>query len=737
MSEAQNGKKYWIVKELAQSILGNDFKKLIKTVKGKELVGLKYKGPFDHIEKVKKTAETNPLKFHTVIATDENILPISVTEGTGMVHTAVSAGAEDFKLGKKLGLPMIPVIADNADYLAGLGFLSGKNAKKNPRLILDYLEQNNWAYKIHKYKHRYPACWRCKTELVWKVADEWYIAMDKPSQIKNSKLKIKNLTLRQRMINVAKSIKWMPEFGLDRELDWLKNMHDWLISKKNRYWGLALPIYECKKCGNFDVVGSKEELKEKALKGWEQFDGHSPHKPYIDEVLISCSRCQYSVARIEDVGNPWLDAGIVSFSTIAEKNQGDPLYLKNKKEWQKWFPADFITESFPGQFKNWFYALIAEATVLENTNPFKRVLGFATMLGEDGRPMHKSWGNMIEFNEGAEKIGVDVMRWMFARHNPADNMLFGYKKADEVRRQFYLMLWNIYRFFVEYANLESFKAGHPQGDQNNRNHISHPKGVLDKWILSRFTNLLLFVEVSMKKYNAKDAALEIEKFVSDLSTWYIRRSRDRVWVNSDNDEDKLQFYQNLHYILSNLTIMISAFMPFISEEIYINLIGGKSVHLASWPVSDKSLIDKKLETEMAIARKIVEAGHALRKSEGKKIRVPLRSLSVELKEDIVKISDPVWELVLKELNIKNVVVNKIIKYPSVEIEVSDDDLAKEGSIRESIRNIQSKRKELGLKPTDKVKVVIPENLVSISDEIKKKILASEIVIGDKLEVIKS
>ena len=241
----------------------------------------------------------------------------------------------------------------------------------------------------------------------------------------------------------------------------------------------------------------------------------------------------------------------------------------------------------------------------------------------------------------------------------------------------------------------------------------------------------------MKKYNAKDAALEIEKFVSDLSTWYIRRSRDRVWVNSDNDEDKLQFYQNLHYILSNLTIMISAFMPFISEEIYINLTGGESVHLASWPVSDKSLIDEKLETEMSTARKIVEAGHALRKSEGKKIRVPLRSLSVELKEDIVKISDPVWELVLKELNIKNVVVNKIIKYPSVEIEVSDDDLAKEGSIRESIRNIQSKRKELGLKPTDKVKVVIPENLVSISDEIKKKILASEIVIGDKLEVIKS
>ena len=485
--EGETGQRFWVAKDLVTAVFKGKHK-IIKTVKGSELAGLKYHGPFDGLSKVKKVADANPDKFHVVFATDKNILPITTTEGTGMVHTAVSAGVEDFKMGKKLGLPMIPVIEDNADYMSDMGFLSGKNAKKHPEIILDFLKnelnQNgqSWAFSIVAYKHRYPACWRCKTELVWKVEDEWYIAMDKEFEKK---------TLRNRMIEVTKKIKWMPEFGLDRELDWLKNMHDWLISKKNRYWGLALPIYECggkEGCGNFEVIGSKEELKKRAISGWSEFDGNTPHKPFIDEVKIKCSKCGRSLSRIDDVGNPWLDAGIVAYSTIKENNQGEPLYNTDKKEWRKWFPANFITESFPGQFKNWFYALIAESTVLEDEPPFKRVLGYGTQLGEDGRPMHKSWGNAIEFNEGADKIGADVMRWLFTRHNPADNMLFGYKRADEVRRQFYLMLWNIYKFFVEYANLDKFKPSTSP---------SVSKNVLDEWILSRFTGLIGSVEKNL------------------------------------------------------------------------------------------------------------------------------------------------------------------------------------------------------------------------------------------------
>ena len=236
--EGETGDKFWLAKDAVDRVFGKGKKKIIKTIKGEKLVGLKYAGPFDHLPAVAEVAKENESTFHTVIPTDERIMPISVEEGTGMVHTAVSAGTEDYKLGKKHGLPMIPVIADNADYLDGLGFLSGKNAKKHPELILDYLGQEDekdgvdWVFKIFNYKHRYPACWRCKTELVWKVTDEWYIAMDKGAP-----------SLRERMKKVVGSIKWIPEFGLKRELVWLDNMHDWLISKKNRYWGLALPSW--------------------------------------------------------------------------------------------------------------------------------------------------------------------------------------------------------------------------------------------------------------------------------------------------------------------------------------------------------------------------------------------------------------------------------------------------------------------------------------------------------------
>ncbi|MGB9883090.1 MAG: isoleucine--tRNA ligase [Microgenomates group bacterium] len=707
--QVKSGQKYWLAKDLVKTVLGDDLVKVLKEVKGKELVGLKYQGAFDYLEAVKKVAQENPDKFHTVIATDKNILPISLTEGTGLVHTAVSAGTEDYKLGKKLGLPMIPVIDDEANYLPGLGEFSGKNAKKHPRLILDFMEKNGFAYKIHQYKHRYPACWRCKTELVWKVADEWYIAMDK----KPLKKDLGEETLRERMIEVAKKIKWMPEFGLDRELDWLKNMHDWLISKKNRYWGLSLPIYECKNCGHFDVIGSKEELKERAVEGWSEFEGHSPHKPYIDQVKIKCSQCGALVSRIDDVGNPWLDAGIVAYSTIKENNQGEPLYKINKEEWRKWFPADFITESFPGQFKNWFYALIAMSTVMENEPPFKRVLGYGTLLGEDGRPMHKSWGNAIEFNEGADKIGVDVMRWMYARQNPADNMLFGYKKADEVRRQFYLMLWNVYKFFVEYANLDGFNKFFDKPAPNN---------ILDKWILSRFVWLVNFVEKSLKDFNAKDAALAIEKFVDDLSTWYIRRSRDRVWVNSDDKDDKKSFYETLYYVLVNLSIILSPFIPFVSEEIYKNLTDKESVFLENWPVVDKSWYDEELEKQMAIARKVVEAGHSLRKEMKVKVRMPLARLEVKVEDDCSKIPSEIWEIVLKELNVKNILVNNVIKYPEKEVKVTEDELKYEGELREFIRLGQAKRKELGLKPTEYFQYPIPERFQKSIDFIKRKLM---------------
>jgi len=745
--EGITGNFYWIAKALVETVFNppsqknpkgqeKDYRKIVKTVLGKKLVGLFYKGPFDHLPGVKKVKKENPRTFHTVIPTDSMIMPISTTEGTGMVHTAVSAGTEDFMLGKKLGLPMIPVIEDDASYLPGFNEFSGKNAKKHPELIIDHLKtykNSEFLFNTLRYKHRYPACWRCKAELVWKVADEWYVAMDHPSSLSGLRSGKLNKTLRQRMVAVAKKIKWMPEFGLDRELDWLKNMHDWLISKKNRYWGLALPIYECKTCKTFEVIGSKDELKKRSVKGWKAFSGHTPHKPYIDEVEINCQMCGKNIKRIEDVGNPWLDAGIVPYSTIMEDNQGDPLYLSNNKQWKKWFPAHFITESFPGQFKNWFYAMIAMSSVLENTNPFERMLGFGTMFGEDGRPMHKSWGNMVEFYEGADKIGVDVMRWMFARQNPADNLLFGYKKADEVRRQFYLMLWNIYKFYTEYVSLDEFNITFQNENES--------KNVLDCWILMRLSWLIDFSEKTLRLYNAKDVALEIEKFVSDISTWFIRRSRDRVWVNSEDVEDKKSFYNTLNTVLVNLSIIMSPFTPFISEIIYTHLTKEESVHLTSWPLT-KYLpkVNTELFSDMDLVRGIVEVGQRVRKEIKIKVRQPLSSITILLpKMNDFKLKQfySGYERLLKdELNVKKVIFThstgeKIdVRYDTV----LTKELVIEGKLRELIRDIQSKRKELGIKPYEEISLVIPKTFLIYKDYLKKKVLARKIEIGLDLQV---
>lgn len=705
----------------------------VKEIQGKELVGLKYSGPFDALELVRKAKEENPETFHTVVDGSEIVVS---EEGTGLLHVAPGAGKEDFDLGKKEKLSIISLIVDDASYLEGMGSFSGQNAKKHPEIIIDYLkshENGRHLLKTMMYTHRYPACWRCKTELVWKVTLEWYIAMD-VAESQNSKVihsassgqKSKEKTLREQMVETAKMIEWHPQFGLERELDWLENMHDWLISKKNRYWGLALPIYECQACGNFEVIGGKEELKERAVEGWDEFEGHSPHKPYIDEVKIKCRRCGKTVSRVNDVGNVWLDAGSVPFSTYVDPKTRKLSYTTDKKYWQDWFPADFITESFPGQFKNWFYSMIAMSTVLEKRNPFKLVLGYGSMLGEDGRPMHKSWGNAIDFNEGADKIGVDVMRWMFATTNPEQNLLFGYKKADETRRRFHLMLWNIYNFFITYANIDEFKS------QNSKVKISN--NVLDEWIISRYNKTLETATKSMEEYNSQKASLEIESFVNDLSLWYVRRSRDRVGPSAEDEKDKNECYQTLYNILVNLSKMLAPFVPFIAEEMFVNLTGEQSVHLANWPEFDKKLINNDLENEMVNARQIVEVSHALRKQSEIKVRIPIREMRYSGPS---KISDKVLEVVKNEINVYKLTFDKKEDTYSVFAKTSDENLDLNfGLARDIVRKVQEERKNIGTKPNEKVKITIPFWPKEHEEYIKKKALISLISEADKFSVSK-
>jgi len=565
-----------------------------------------------------------------------------------------------------------------------LGRFSGGNAKKHPEIIIDYLKNAGFLFNVLKYTHRYPICWRCKTELVWKVADEWYISMDK---------------LRKPLIEAAKKIKWIPSFGLEREIDWLKNMSDWLISKK-RYWGLALPIFECR-CGNFEVIGSKEELKKKAIEGWEKFESHSPHRPWVDNVKIKCSKCGQKASRIADVGNPWLDAGIAPYSTTG--------YFNDKKFWRKWFPAELICESFPGQFKNWFYSLIVMSVVLEKVPPMKTVFGYASVRDEKGEEMHKSKGNAIWFDEAAEKIGVDVMRWMYVKQNPADNLKFGYGSAKESERKL-MNLWNSFTFFKTYA----VKIKTEKSDFNNfRSPTSDSNSpLLDKWILSRLNGLLEKVTKNMDKYNPAFAARTIEEFfIGDLSLWYIRRSRGR-FQKPKTEKEKETAAETLYFVLLNLSKIISPFLPFLSEEIYLFLktkTMPESVHLCDWPKSDKKFINLKLEEQMNFVREISAKGLALRAEAGIKVRQPLAALKFPISNFLASLkqgrsgqfskNNELLELIKDEVNVKEVVFGD-----KFELDVKITTELKEGNMRELSRIIQEMRKDGGLTPGDAIKI---------------------------------
>jgi isoleucyl-tRNA synthetase len=408
-------------------------------------------------------------------------------------------------------------------------------------------------------------------------------------------------------------IEWIPSFGYERELDWLLNMSDWMISKK-RYWGLALPIYDCPRCGTFDVVGGRDELRDRAVEGWDRFEGHTPHRPWIDAVKIACPGCGEPVQRIADVGNPWLDAGIVPFSTLHYRT--DPDY------WQRWFPADFITESFPGQFRNWFYSLLAMSTVLRREPPFRTIFGYALLYGEDGRPMHKSWGNFIAFDDAAERVGVDVMRWLYAKARPDDNIRFGWKPADEARREL-LVLWNVFSFFVTYARLARWSPSTAWGESR-----AAGGSALDRWIRSRTAGLAADVRAALESYDARTAAERLSAHVDELSTWYLRRSRRR-FQRGDDAADREAALGTLHGALLSATQVMAPTLPFLSErmwQVLATAVEGapESVHLARWP--DEALAgdrDASLEDAMATLLGAVELGRTLRGQSGLKVRQPL------------------------------------------------------------------------------------------------------------------
>ncbi len=452
-------------------------------------------------------------------------------------------------------------------------------------------------------------------------------------------------SLRYQIMDVVDQIRWIPDFGYERELDWLRNMHDWMISKK-RYWGLALPIYDCAACGTIEVIGGRDELHDRAVEGWEAFEGHTPHRPYVDAVKIACPSCGAPVERIKDVGNPWLDAGIVPFSTLHYRE--DPEY------WQQWFPADFITESFPGQFRNWFYSMLAMSTVLRREPPFETIFGYALVFAEDGRQMHKSWGNAIEFDEAADRMGVDVMRWMFAKARPEENITFGWHAADEARREL-LILWNVYAFFVTYARLAGWsplEAPPPVAD----------RPLLDRWILSRAAATSAAVEERLLDVDALGATRALSAYLDGLSTWYLRLSRRR-FSRSDDPRDQDAAFATLHEALVASARMLAPILPFLADALYGNLVTTvqpdepDSVHLTPWPSAELARHrDDELEASMAIAQGAVDLVRGLRSTAHIRNRQPLATAWLALPDRGLAIDRDLLDLIADEVNVKEVVV---------------------------------------------------------------------------------
>jgi isoleucyl-tRNA synthetase len=677
---------------------------VLETMTGDKVVGLQYTGPFDELEPQKGIE-------HRVVAWDE----VSAAEGTGIVHIAPGCGKEDFLLGRELGLAVVAPLLEDGRFSGRFGQFAGKTAAEAAPLVFEDLKQKGLLFRVEAYKHRYPVCWRCGEELVFRLVDEWFIRMD---------------GIREEIMESARQVRWIPDYGLERELDWLRNMSDWCISKK-RYWGLALPIYKCA-CGWLDVIGSREELKSRAAEGWDEFEGHTPHRPWVDEVKLTCPKCGKPVARIKDVGNPWLDAGIVPFSTTH--------YLTDHDYWQQWFPFDFITESFPGQFKNWFYAILAMSTVLERQAPFKALLGYATVKDEKGNDMHKSAGNAIWFDEAADTMGADVMRWVYLSQPPVQNLLFGYHVAREANRKL-LTLWNVYSFFITYARIDEVNP-------TRLTVAAADRTPLDRWILSRLNSLVKLVCERLDDFDPAPVPRAIEEFIDDLSVWYVRRSRRRFW-KSASDTDKNAAYQTLYGCLVTLVKLLAPFMPFLAEEIYQNLIRSvdpaapESVHLADYPVADPALIDPALEAEVALVRTVVSLGRAAREKSKLKVRQPLSAVLVrvagpEEQAMLLRHAEPIRE----ELNVRDIlftetgaafppdyVVEEAAERAVGICTLLTEELESEGLARELVHKIQGMRKEAGFEVTDRIMFYhktsprLAQAIEAFADYIKRETLA--------------
>jgi len=600
------GYNFILAEALVNSVLGDEYE-IIESYKGKDLEYKKY-------EQLIPSLKVNQEAFF--VTCDDYV---TMSDGTGIVHIAPAFGEDDAKVGKKYKLPYLNPVGEDARYIDGLW--KGMNIFEADLEVIKWLKENDKLFKKQKIKHDYPHCWRCDSPLVYYSRPSYYLEVTK---------------LQDKIIEENKKVNWYPEFvGEKRFGNWLLNMNDWAISR-NRYWGTPLPLWRCE-CGHMEMIGSREELSEKAI---EKVDPLTIdlHRPYVDDIHIKCSKCGKSMKRVPEVIDCWFDSGSMPFAQYHYP-------FENKELWESQYPADFIAEGID-QTRGWFYSLIVLGVFVTGKSPYKNVLVNELLLDKYGQKMHKSKGNAVEPFTTMQKYGADPVRWYLAYVSPTWTPLkFDEEGIKEVHSKFFNPLKNTYSFFETYANIDGIDIDKCNIDVKNREEI-------DKWLLSKYNRLVDEVTSDMEKYDLNAVTKKVTNFVSDdLSNWYIRRNRNRFWA-SELDDSKKSVYITTYEVLTGLCKLVAPIIPFTTEEMYQKLTGKESVHLEDYPVCNKKLIDKHIEDRMDLVRSLISVGRYVREESKIKVRQPLSEALIDGKNKEL-ISDLV-PLIEEELNIKEV-----------------------------------------------------------------------------------
>ena len=647
-------------------ILEGDYK-VVKEVKGSKLVGLKYDALFD-VESLK--SDTSYQVYVADFVTD--------VDGTGVVHTAVMYGEDDYVLGESLGLPKFHTVNEEGNFVDEVSGLAGKYVKDKEieQAIFEHLAKHNNLFGEELYEHEYPFCWRCKTALLYYARDSWFIRVS---------------DVRDRLVANNQTINWEPAHIKDGRFgEWLNNIRDWAISRE-RYWGTPLPIWVCE-CGEMKCVGSANELGVSDVE---------LHRPYVDEIEIDCEKCNKKMKRVSEVMDVWFDSGAMPIAQWGFPHKEGSEELLNSH-----YPADYISEAID-QTRGWFYTLLSIATLLEKEAPYKNVICLGHILDAKGEKMSKSKGNVLDPWEVIEVHGVDALRWHFFSMSAAgEPKRFDLKGVDQAKRRTLMILWNVVKFYELYK------------DVNEAGEMADTP--MDRWVLSRLAETTRSVSGYLDAYDIIRATRTLHDFITEVSTWYVRRSRARFKAG------EVGVVEVLRHVLASTSKLMAPFTPFIAERIY-GAVGGAqdSVHLDEWP--EVGEIDEELLKAMQQTRDVVEMGMRLRAENGMKVRQPLAALAI----DGAQLEDAYVEILKEELNVKEVLFGKQT-WPSHEdkgvtvalnIELNDA-LKREGVARELVRTINGMRKEAGLTITDRINLVVSESGKVIFDEHEEYILTS-------------